>query len=583
MDFQKRLLQVGEALGEDDTHALVFLCTELLNRDLSSLQSAKDLFSLLMDRGLLSAQQQDLLADLLSTINRHDLVRKHGLSNQILSATRSHISPYRKLLYKLSEDINGKDLEDIKFLLKEKLPRRKLEKLTTLEVFLEMERNLLFSSTDLDFLEEIITHVCPMLKKTINQIKEQMETYIGPITQETCASPPRSRSVSDLSVPNLTPPTVPGRPASCEISGFDHQCSYSGETLLPPSHFSVLTQPSMNHSNTSLDFTKASGSTDEALLHGLRGLSTKTSNGAVSKEKRDVEALSTSENQTTSKNQSFGQVQTTSTKEEGLGQYPMTGELRGVCLVVNNFDFKDSVKQLNNREGTQIDEESLESVFKWLGFEMQIKNDCTRDQMLSAVQELRSRDHSQMDCLVCCILSHGQEGSVYGVDGQAVQLRQLTEPFSGSQCSSLTGKPKLFFIQACQGTGEQQPVHIQSDGPAPSAVCSDAVIPKDSIPSSADFLMSMATVPHFVSFRDRKLGTWFIQSLCENLVQMVPRGYDLVSILTKVNADVSQKTDSRGQKKQMPQPTFSLRKKVVFPVPEASAPVLPSASAAPDP
>uniref|UniRef100_UPI003AAB6947 caspase-8 n=1 Tax=Centroberyx gerrardi TaxID=166262 RepID=UPI003AAB6947 len=544
MDFQKRLLQVGEALGEDDTHALVFLCTELLNRDLSSLQSAKDLFSLLMDRGLLSAQQQDLLADLLSTINRHDLVRKHGLSNQILSATRSHISPYRKLLYKLSEDINGKDLEDIKFLLKEKLPRRKLEKLTTLEVFLEMERNLLFSSTDLDFLEEIITHVCPMLKKTINQIKEQMETYIGPITQETCASPPRSRSVSDLSVPNL---------------------------------------PSMNHSNTSLDFTKASGSTDEALLHGLRGLSTKTSNGAVSKEKRDVEALSTSENQTTSKNQSFGQVQTTSTKEEGLGQYPMTGELRGVCLVVNNFDFKDSVKQLNNREGTQIDEESLESVFKWLGFEMQIKNDCTRDQMLSAVQELRSRDHSQMDCLVCCILSHGQEGSVYGVDGQAVQLRQLTEPFSGSQCSSLTGKPKLFFIQACQGTGEQQPVHIQSDGPAPSAVCSDAVIPKDSIPSSADFLMSMATVPHFVSFRDRKLGTWFIQSLCENLVQMVPRGYDLVSILTKVNADVSQKTDSRGQKKQMPQPTFSLRKKVVFPVPEASAPVLPSASAAPDP
>ncbi|XP_071389613.1 caspase-8 isoform X2 [Centroberyx affinis] len=582
MDFQKRLLQVGGALGRDDTQALVFLCTELLDRDLSSVQSAKDLFSLLMDRGLLSAQQQDLLTDLLSTINRHDLVRKHGLSNQILSTTRSHISPYRKLLYKLSEDINGKDLQDIKFLLMERLPRKKLEEsVTTLEVFLEMERKDLFSNTNLDFLEEIITHVCPMLKKTINQIKEQMETYTGPITQETCASPPRSRSVSDLSVPKLTPPPmVPGRPASCEIAA-----------LLPPSYFSAnvqsSAQSSMNHSNTSLDFPKVSGSTDEALLHGLRGtkghLSTKTSNAAVSKEKRDVEAVSTSENQMTSKNQSFGQVQTTSTKEEGLRQYPMTSELRGVCLVVNNFDFKDSVKQLNNREGTQIDEECLEGVFKWLGFEMQIKNDCTRDQILSVVQELRSRDHSQMDCLVCCILSHGQEGSVYGVDGQAVQLRQLTEPFTGSQCPSLTGKPKLFFIQACQGTDEQQPVHIQTDGPGPSAVCSDAVIPKDSIPSSADFLMSMATVPHFVSFRDRKLGTWFIQSLCENLVQMVPRGYDLLSILTKVNADVSQKTDSKGQKKQMPQPMFSLRKKVVLPIPEASAPILPNASAAQDP
>ena len=168
------------------------------------------------------------------------------------------------------------------------------------------------------------------------------------------------------------------------------------------------------------------------------------------------------------------------------------------------------------------------SVFEWLGFETQIEPDCSREQLLSRVEELRSRDHSQMDCLVCCVLSHGLEGGVYGVDGLEVSVRELTEPFSGLECSSLRDKPKLFFIQACQGNKEQKQVFIQSDGPAPSSttsssICTDAVVHRDSIPTDADFLLGMATVPHFASFRDKRQGTWFIQSLCQNLINLVPR------------------------------------------------------------
>lgn len=54
----------------------------------------------------------------------------------------------------------------------------------------------------------------------------------------------------------------------------------------------------------------------------------------------------------------------------------------------------------------------------------------------------------------------------------------------------------------------------------------------------------------------------------------VCRGFDLISILTKVNADVSKKTDRHGLKKQMPQPAFTLRKKIVFPVPSGTPPAL---------
>lgn len=165
----------------------------------------------------------------------------------------------------------------------------------------------------------------------------------------------------------------------------------------------------------------------------------------------------------------------------------------------------------------------LHKVFEWLGFEIETQRDCKSEKILSVMQELAGRNHSQVDCLVCCILSHGQDGSVYGVDGRTVTIRELMESFNGLNCSSLTEKPKLFFIQACQGTREQKAVSIEADGPARSLVCSDAIKAKDSIPSDADFLLGMATVASFVSFRDTKNGTWFIRSLCQNLVDMVPR------------------------------------------------------------
>lgn len=165
--------------------------------------------------------------------------------------------------------------------------------------------------------------------------------------------------------------------------------------------------------------------------------------------------------------------------------------------------------------------ECLHKVFTWLRFEIKTHQDCTSKKMLSVMQDLSSRDHSQMDCLVCVVLSHGNEGSVYGVDGNTVAIRELMEPFSGQNCSSLIQKPKMFFIQACQGSDEQRPVYIESDGPTRGSIQSDAVAAKDSIPSVADFLLGMATVPSFVSFRERSSGTWFIQSFCQNLVEMV--------------------------------------------------------------
>ena len=55
-------------------------------------------------------------------------------------------------------------------------------------------------------------------------------------------------------------------------------------------------------------------------------------------------------------------------------------------------------------------------------------------------------DHSDSSCFACILLSHGEEGMIYGTDG-AMPIKTMTSLFRGDMCKSLVGKPKLFFIQ----------------------------------------------------------------------------------------------------------------------------------------
>lgn len=167
--------------------------------------------------------------------------------------------------------------------------------------------------------------------------------------------------------------------------------------------------------------------------------------------------------------------------------------------------------------------ESLEVVFQWLGFEVLTERNCDRHQILQVLRDLAARDHTSADCVVCCVLSHGKIKGIVGVDGQIVTYRELIETLSPSQCPTLFKKPKLFFIQACRGTDDQPAAFPQIFPDDEVMPVSDSAVPRDSIPKMADYLLAMSTVPHYVSYREKDRGTWFIQSLCHNLKLLVPR------------------------------------------------------------
>ncbi|CAH1239192.1 CASP2 [Branchiostoma lanceolatum] len=61
------------------------------------------------------------------------------------------------------------------------------------------------------------------------------------------------------------------------------------------------------------------------------------------------------------------------------------------------------------------------------------------------------KDHKDAEGSIVVLMSHGEEGKIYGTDGQLVALEVIFAMFDENICLRLKGKPKLFFIQACRG------------------------------------------------------------------------------------------------------------------------------------
>uniref|UniRef100_A0A4W6C4F8 Caspase-8 n=1 Tax=Lates calcarifer TaxID=8187 RepID=A0A4W6C4F8_LATCA len=248
--------------------------------------------------------------------------------------------------------------------------------------------------------------------------------------------------------------------------------------------------------------------------------------------------------------------------------YALTHIPRGLCVVINNESFRGL--ELSNRGGTQEDAKALRKVFYSLGFDVVIHDNLTADDMRHKLKELSRRNYSNEDALVVCVLSHGEQGCVFGTDEKKVSLRELTEPFTSKIAPTLTGKPKLFFIQACQGSGYQGgtvpcPPRPRNEEEVGETFEEDAgPVYGETVPWDADFLLGMATVQECKSFRNTSTGSIYIQELCKQLTRSAESSErdNILDVLTRVNREVG-----RGvylSRKQMPEPKYTLTKRLVL-------------------
>lgn len=256
--------------------------------------------------------------------------------------------------------------------------------------------------------------------------------------------------------------------------------------------------------------------------------------------------------------------------------YPMHRPVRGKCLILNNMHFKPAREnglKLDDRGGTERDQLALDLLFKQLGFDVDIRFNLTAQSMLEAIEEQAQIDHTKFDCFVCAVLTHGEKGSIYGVDGELLELDKFKDAVDGTKCVTLIGKPKLFLIQACQGVrldkgsglaaGESEPgpkkmeeKTFQEKEPVLEEMTNlqlreaktDAAS-ESTTPSKADFFLALATVEDFVSWRNENWGTFFIQALAYVFSQLAYK-YELNQLMLRVNRLVS-RAETRQKMKQI--------------------------------
>lgn len=197
-------------------------------------------------------------------------------------------------------------------------------------------------------------------------------------------------------------------------------------------------------------------------------------------------------------------------------KYVMQGTKK--LVVLNHKNFHPRLK-LNTRRGTEIDVKAIESSFKPLGWDVEVLNDCTTSQIRDAILRIQI---SEVDicALAIFILSHGEDnGTVFAQDGLYRVDHDILYPLAADKCPILAGKPKMIFVQACQGQDTDSGTSVTTHRKRHTSSDNTATY---KIPNYADFVIFQASFWQHYSFRSGDTGSWFIQALCAKVDQSEP-------------------------------------------------------------
>uniref|UniRef100_A0A1I8F2E4 ANK_REP_REGION domain-containing protein n=1 Tax=Macrostomum lignano TaxID=282301 RepID=A0A1I8F2E4_9PLAT len=163
---------------------------------------------------------------------------------------------------------------------------------------------------------------------------------------------------------------------------------------------------------------------------------------------------------------------------------------QGFCLIININAYSAGSGE-EERKGSERDEAEFHHHGEAKSTTAEI------DDFLNETK--KSKELAKHGSFVCFLMAHGRkdpQGRDCIIDGHGVQspVLELAAKFKASVCPDLAGKPKIFFVQACRGSGTDEVTHRG--------------LAVDQLPQKGQ-----------VSYRDPQTGSVFVQTLCDYIEQ----------------------------------------------------------------
>jgi hypothetical protein len=187
----------------------------------------------------------------------------------------------------------------------------------------------------------------------------------------------------------------------------------------------------------------------------------------------------------------------------------------------------------NERAGSVKDVENLKHTLEYLEFDFKLYQNLTKSQIEQEMQEQASADHSNSDCFLCVVMSHGNEDKIVTSDNQEISFEEIMAPIK--ECASLKDKPKLFFFQAYRDGNQLVYPNNKS--------VSDSLATNKMTRRSADtdLLVYNVTLTKHYPLGTEADGTVFIKNLCKMLngaYKELPNNIPISNMIHYVNKSV---------------------------------------------
>jgi len=251
--------------------------------------------------------------------------------------------------------------------------------------------------------------------------------------------------------------------------------------------------------------------------------------------------------------------------------YDLSGTKR--VIIFNQKTFSSRLK-LNPRNGTEVDVRAIQNTFKSLNWEVELYNDSTVSQIRDIILKKVQLCEDDLAAISIFILSHGEDnGTVFAADYPFRVDHDILAQLTAEKCPGLAGRPKLIFVQACQGQETDQGVSVCDRRRRHTSQDSTSTY---KIPNYADFLIFQASFWDHFSFRSSETGSWFVQALC-NKIDKSSDCEPLFDILLTVSHSVALDKESNvpgrpnlDKKKQVPLLYSTMLRKMYLKAPATS-------------